>query len=58
MGQDDVTIDQSQTTRDHGREAGSTRGAATRGGADRQSLPLFKRFGVAKEWRVKDGGVG
>jgi hypothetical protein len=56
MGQDDITTEQSQTSRDDGREAGCTRGTGARGA--REGLPLFKRFGVAKEWRVKDGAVG
>lgn len=57
MGHNDVTTEQIQTTHDHGLEASSTR-AAVLGGVSRQGLPLFKRFGVSKEWRAKDGAVG
>lgn len=53
MEQDDVTADQSQMN-NHGHEANSC--AAARCG--RRGEPLFRRYGVPKEWRTKDGAVG
>lgn len=54
MGHDDITTDHSQTTHEPGPEV-SARTAAPGG---RQGEPLFRRFGVSKEWRTKDNGVG
>jgi hypothetical protein len=58
MGQDDITTDHSQTTRDHGHDVSGIASTVARGGLHRQGEPLFKRFAVAKEWRTKDGAVG
>jgi hypothetical protein len=58
MGPDDITIDHSQMTHDHGREANGTTGATAPGGLGRQGEPLFMRFAVPKEWRAKDGATG
>lgn len=53
MGEDDVTTEQSPT-HEHGRELS---GPPARG-LGRQGEPLFKRFAVSKDWRVKDGATG
>jgi hypothetical protein len=58
MGQDDIAINQHSTIHDPRPDTRSSAGTVVSGGENRQGEPLFKRFGVSKEWRAKDNGVG